>query len=77
MCYNILINKKENKKMAYDFPLSMRCNGEELSNFKHWCEKANKDYQDVLREVIRTAPEGRWKIVRSKVEKEQLEEMYE
>tara|TARA_R110000796_G_scaffold251089_2_gene381675 strand:- start:312 stop:503 length:192 start_codon:yes stop_codon:yes gene_type:complete len=63
--------------MAYDFTLTMRCDSEELSDFKHWCKKANKDHQDVLREIIQSAPEGRLKIVQSEEEKESLKEIYE
>lgn len=62
--------------MSLDFTITIRCNEKKLNIFKFWCKKANKEYQDVLREVIEAGPEGRMTITPKKEQLKALKELY-
>ena len=62
--------------MSYDFTFTVRCNAEKLEGFKTWCKKAGKEYQDLLREVMDAAPEGRLSIKPNREQKKTMEELY-
>ncbi len=62
--------------MSLDFTITIRCNEKKLNTFKSWCKKANKEYQDVLREVIESAPDGRMTIRPDKDQMKALRELY-
>lgn len=61
----------------YNTTFTIRCNSEKLARFKDWCNKANKEYQDILREAMEAAPEGRLSIIPNKEQKKILKELYE
>jgi len=62
--------------MSFDMILTIRCNLDKLKLFREWCKKANIEYQDLIREVMEAAPEGRLTIKPSKAQKRALNKLY-
>jgi len=63
-------------KVDFDTTVAFRFNKKQKENFETWCKKANKEYQDVLREVMVAGPEGRLTIKPDTKQKKALKELY-
>ncbi len=59
-----------------DTSINVRCNLEKLEKFKEWCSRANKPYQDIIREAMQAGPDGRLHITPNKDQKEALNNLY-
>ena len=62
--------------MSFNSTLNVRCKSDKLESFQAWCEKANIEYQDLVREIIQALPEGRVTIKPSKAKKRALSKLY-
>jgi len=62
--------------MALEFSLKVRCVGTDYNAFRKWCETINKEPCDVIREVMKAAPEGRLNITMTKEQKKHTKELY-
>lgn len=62
--------------IKYDTTIVVRCDNKVAENFKEWCNSAGKEYQDVIREILIAAPEGRVSIKPTLEQLKALKELY-
>lgn len=54
----------------------VRCDADVALEFKTWCISMNREYQDVIRELIEAAPKGRVNIKPTQEQLKNIKELY-